>query len=69
LRVTDNGRGFEVPTDQNGSIQTGRGGNGLKNMRQRLTAIGGECRISSRIGAGTVVTLRVRPGKKSGVGS
>ena len=37
----------------------GRGGNGLKNMRQRLAAIGGECLIASQPGAGTTVTMRI----------
>jgi ligand-binding sensor domain-containing protein/signal transduction histidine kinase len=62
LKITDNGRGFAVsalpPAD--GPARGGRGGNGLKNMRQRLTAVGGECTVSSRPGMGTVVTIRIR---------
>jgi signal transduction histidine kinase len=42
-----------------------RGGNGLKNMRQRLIEIGGECLISSQPAAGTVVTVRIRLDKKT----
>lgn len=71
LKVTDNGKGFEVPLLSAAKIQTsgGRGGDGLKNMRQRLATIGGECLVSSRSGEGTAVKLRVRFGKKEGNGS
>lgn len=65
LKVTDNGRGFEVPVERNGQARVGRGGNGLINMRQRLTAIGGDCLVSSRSGAGTTVTMRIRLSKRS----
>jgi len=60
LTVADDGKGFEVPpvTASNGPVRNGRGGNGLRNMRQRLTTIGGECLISSQPGAGTRVSLR-----------
>ena len=66
LKVTDNGRGFEASAAANGQPRGGRGGNGLKNMRQRLTVIGGDCQVSSRPGAGTTVTLRIHLDKKSG---
>jgi signal transduction histidine kinase len=58
ITVTDDGKGFEVPPSSNGEVRSARGGNGLRNMRQRLSAIGGECLISSQPGAGTRVTLR-----------
>jgi signal transduction histidine kinase len=29
----------------------------LRNMRQRLSEIGGNCRIQSRPGAGTIITV------------
>ncbi len=64
LKITDNGRGFEPPA-ANGPPSGGRGGNGLKNMRQRLAAIGGECVISSHPGAGTAVVLRLRLSTKN----
>jgi hypothetical protein len=51
LMVRDNGKGFDpanLPT------RTGRG-NGLKNMRQRLEKIGGQCEISSTPNAGTEI--------------
>jgi signal transduction histidine kinase/ligand-binding sensor domain-containing protein len=62
IRVSDNGRGFDASELLAANIQTrgGRGGNGLKNMRQRLAAIGGECLISSSPGKGASVTMRIR---------
>jgi len=62
LVVTDNGKGFVVPdwATINAPKPGGRGGNGLKNMRQRLAALGGECAISSRVGNATVVAIRMR---------
>lgn len=59
LKVADNGKGFAAPTATDGAARGGRDGNGLKNLRQRLTAIGGECLLSSRPAAGTTVTLRI----------
>lgn len=61
LKVTDDGKGFETNGAQAINAQTrgGRGGNGLKNMRQRLTVIGGECLITSRSGGGTAVAMRI----------
>ena len=63
--VADNGRGFEVPPPS--AVKPpprpgrgGRGGNGLRNMRQRLADIGGESVVSSRLGQGSTVTLRLR---------
>jgi len=68
LKVTDDGKGFEVPASAaaNRPSRRGRGGNGLKNMRQRMAAAGGECLITSQPGAGTTVTLRIRLEKKAG---
>jgi signal transduction histidine kinase len=66
IEIIDNGRGFEVPAASGASElpsepPTGRRGSGLRNMRQRLSDIGGECLIkSSATGhGGTVVTLRI----------
>jgi ligand-binding sensor domain-containing protein/signal transduction histidine kinase len=61
LKVTDNGKGFDMPrvSDTNGSVRGGGGGNGLKNMRQRLTGIGGDCVISSHSDKGTVVVMHI----------
>ncbi len=62
VKISDNGGGFIVPelSATNAKIRGGAGGNGLKNMRQRLAASGGECLISSQPGHGTTVTLRIR---------
>jgi signal transduction histidine kinase/ligand-binding sensor domain-containing protein len=55
--IEDNGGGFErVPEDALAD--------GLRNMRQRMNELGGECRIQSRVGAGTeiIVELPWSPG-------
>jgi signal transduction histidine kinase len=67
LTVADDGKGFDVlpVTASNGPLRNGRGGNGLSNMRQRLSAIGGECLISSQPGSGTRVSLRFVLSNKS----
>jgi signal transduction histidine kinase len=53
LSVEDNGRGFDVEEDlkkrEDGS------GLGLGSMRQRIEAVGGEMRITSPPGKGTIV--------------
>jgi len=61
LKVIDNGKGFDVPRglEANGSVRGSGGGNGLKNMRQRLAGVGGECAISSHSGKGTVIVMRI----------
>jgi len=61
LAVVDNGRGFTMPDPAggNGSERGGHGGNGLRNIRQRLSAAGGRCSISSAPGAGTTITMTV----------
>jgi signal transduction histidine kinase len=64
LKITDNGRGFEVPAPAEVQTPGGRGGNGLKNMRQRLAALGGECLVSSSPGAGAAVKMHIRLIKK-----
>lgn len=55
MKISDNGKGFEP-----GSLEIGGGGNGLKNMQQRATDIGGKVEIFSNPGEGTRVELRVR---------
>jgi len=62
INVTDNGRGFEMHSAPpvNGSPRSPRGGNGLRNMRQRLSDIGGECVIRSRPGSGATVSFKLR---------
>ncbi len=71
LKVIDNGKGFEKSESFGTKTQVrgGGGGNGLKNMRQRLTAIGGECLILSNAGAGTAVVMRIPLNTKTSVKS
>ncbi len=49
LSVRDNGRGFNPAVPG--------GGNGLGNLRKRLTGLGGRCEIDSSPAAGTTVSL------------
>jgi signal transduction histidine kinase len=51
LSLRDDGRGFPPGS--------GKGGNGLDNMRRRATTLGGSLVINSTEGIGTTVTLRV----------
>ena len=62
--IRDNGRGFVPPARANGAPEgptnrTRRIGNGLRNMKERLRAVGGECQIESAPNQGTTVTLRL----------
>jgi signal transduction histidine kinase/ligand-binding sensor domain-containing protein len=61
LRVEDQGRGFATAKPAAPSRDPGRlaAGNGLANMHQRLTEIGGRCDIHSASGEGTKVTFFV----------
>jgi signal transduction histidine kinase len=45
VEIEDNGVGFDLSL-------VGSEGNGLANMQERLTEIGGECRIATELGAG-----------------
>jgi signal transduction histidine kinase len=52
LRITDDGRGFDVPA----AVSAGEG-LGLTSMRERADLLGGDLRILSTPGAGTVVEV------------
>ncbi len=70
IQIADNGRGFDVPvfSATNSSLRNtrgGHGGNGLRNMRQRLADIGGECLIRSQPGSGTTVSMRIHLARNS----
>jgi signal transduction histidine kinase len=52
IQLRDNGCGFEMTRKSTG--------NGLVNMQRRLVAIGGTCRIESRVGEGTTVEICLR---------
>lgn len=58
LDMEDNGRGFELPTGLGSSTESTRG-SGLRNMRARLTEVGGTCKITSVPGQGTRIQLEV----------
>ena len=49
VRVTDDGKGF--------AVEYAESGNGLTNLRRRMTDCGGSCRIESVQGGGTTVTI------------
>lgn len=55
IAVSDNGIGFNASVLGPGSATTAASGNGLRNMRQRLTDLGGACRVESEPGEGTTV--------------
>ena len=63
ITIEDNGCGFDPNSTKTSSHSngepTGRSGNGLQNMRQRLDILGGRCTIQSRPGHGTTVILSV----------
>lgn len=52
ITMYDNGRGFDV--------SKGGGGNGLHNMQDRASAVGGSVRIQSTIGSGTMIKFTSR---------
>ena len=54
LRVTDNGRGFEVGTRPDGGTSYG-----LRSMAERAELVGGRLSVVSRPGVGTTVTATV----------
>jgi len=59
ISVKDDGKGFTVSTNgANGNGAT-RGGNGLPNMKRRAANMNGSYEITSEIGKGTTVVLRV----------
>jgi ligand-binding sensor domain-containing protein/signal transduction histidine kinase len=66
--VSDNGCGFVPSALGAKSVDTNAAlGNGLRNMRQRLTEIGGVCSLNSEAGAGTIVRF-ILPLERAGLG-
>ena len=53
LRVRDDGNGFDVRATEGGA------GFGLVSMRERINAVGGEISVTSKLGAGTLIEVRV----------
>jgi ligand-binding sensor domain-containing protein/signal transduction histidine kinase len=65
--VSDNGHGFAQ--SENGAKEVGATavlGNGLRNMRQRLTDVGGDCFVKSEPGAGTTIRF-ILPLERAGL--
>lgn len=56
LKIKDNGKGF---SSKNGESTSTFGGNGLASMRSRAEVVGGILEITSEIGKGTEITLKV----------
>jgi signal transduction histidine kinase/streptogramin lyase len=54
--IRDNGCGFAVNAKPSGKAT---GGNGLRNIRERMVSLGGTCEIDSAPGQGTCLRLRV----------
>ncbi|HEX8735711.1 MAG TPA: two-component regulator propeller domain-containing protein [Pyrinomonadaceae bacterium] len=60
LTLKDDGRGFEPDAEAvEYDWQATKGGNGLPGMKKRATELGGEFSVESKLGKGTLVTLRV----------
>lgn len=59
IRLTDNGRGFAVAAATAPTADRIASGNGLRNLRQQLADVRGDCAVDSPASGGTVVTLRV----------
>jgi ligand-binding sensor domain-containing protein/signal transduction histidine kinase len=58
VKISDNGRGFDVEEMGNGHYE-GMGGHGLGSMRKRAEGLGGSYSIESKKGQGTIITLKV----------
>ncbi|MBE2213578.1 MAG: hypothetical protein IAE82_06880 [Opitutaceae bacterium] len=60
IRITDDGRGIIDPdTEAAKDPQTGRSGEGLRNMRQRMAEIHGACTLAREPAGGTTVLFTV----------
>src|SRR5579884_1150803 len=56
IAIRDDGCGFE---QKSGVESKAIGGNGLRNIRQRLSGMGGSCKVESIPGRGTCISVRV----------
>ncbi|MDB6063798.1 MAG: Histidine kinase [Pedosphaera sp.] len=70
IKIEDNGRGFDLDPSMSAPLANGtapgkRGGNGMRNMRQRLSEIGGQCSIRSQAGKGTTVSFSIPLGART----
>lgn len=57
VRISDDGKGFDV-SEITGIEESGRG-RGLFSMKERISLLGGNCKVKSNPGEGTVVTAVV----------
>ncbi len=57
IAISDNGHGFELSRDDKPGNREYR--NGLRNMSQRMTEIGGQCVVQSEPGRGTSLRLSI----------
>lgn len=62
IEVTDNGRGFDIPTSMHDLPRSGR--LGLMGMQERIWLLGGTLDMSSHLGQGTTLTFII-PCKKN----
>ena len=56
MTIVDDGRGFDARHAD---------GNGLSNMRRRLTLLGGRCEVHSGPGRGTEIVLEIPLGRRT----
>jgi signal transduction histidine kinase/ligand-binding sensor domain-containing protein len=59
IDIQDNGRGFAVPPAGTMHQDSEGTGNGVRNMRARLAAVGGQCRVDSSPGCGTHIQFQM----------
>jgi ligand-binding sensor domain-containing protein/signal transduction histidine kinase len=59
VSITDNGRGFHVPSFDVHVTHEGFGGNGLLNLKKRAENLGGRFQIRSEMGQGTDVSFEI----------
>jgi signal transduction histidine kinase/ligand-binding sensor domain-containing protein len=63
LRVNVTGQGLRIVIEDNGGgferASENALADGLRNMQQRMNELGGECRIQSRVGAGTEIIVEL----------
>jgi signal transduction histidine kinase len=57
LRVSDDGRGFEVPADFN-KLQV-EGHNGLAGFAQKVKLLGGQLQVASQVNHGTTISILI----------
>jgi PAS domain S-box-containing protein len=57
--VEDDGRGFDVTREPSATSATSRGGMGIRGMRERARALGGELKVESEPGRGTKVLFEL----------